>query len=147
LARSGIVVAGGGGGANCRLTHRAPDLRCDRDAWCLFDHFLMTALNRALAFVQVEHGPVLIAENLDFDVARSHDVFLDVDRVVTECILRLPAGRLQRGSHLTRLTDDAHALPATAGRRLEQNGIAELFADRLCLRRIGQWFDRAWNDG
>ena len=39
----------------------------------------MPALNRAFAFAQVNHSPVLIGKNLNFDVARLVQVFFQVN--------------------------------------------------------------------
>ncbi len=40
---------------------------------------LMTALNGALALAQVDHPPVLVAQNLKLDVAGRGDVFFHID--------------------------------------------------------------------
>ncbi len=37
------------------------------------DNFLMTPLNRTFPLTEMNHAPVLITENLYFDVARSLD--------------------------------------------------------------------------
>ena len=48
------------------------------------DDLLVPALDAALAFVEVEDVAVLVAENLDFDVARIEDEFLDENAVIAE---------------------------------------------------------------
>ena len=52
----------------------------------------MTALNGTIAFTEVNGVPMLVTENLDFDVAWFFEIFFNVDRVVAEVCLRF--GRL-----------------------------------------------------
>ena len=70
-----------------------------------------------------------VAEDLDLDVARPHDRLLEVDRVVAE---RASAPRAARpssaASSLSSLVDEAHALAAAAGRRLQHHRVADLRA-------------------
>jgi hypothetical protein len=56
----------------------------------------MAALDRALALAEMDHVPVAIGEDLDLDMTRREEVFLEVDRTVTEGALRLAAAALQR---------------------------------------------------
>jgi hypothetical protein len=44
----------------------------------LFDQLLVAALDRALALAEVHHVAVVVAEDLELDVARPLDVLLDV---------------------------------------------------------------------
>ena len=90
---------------------------------------LVAALDRAFALAEVDDGAVVIAEDLDLDVARVLDVLLDVDVAEPERRLRLPLRRLQRRAHLTRRADDAHAAPAAAGDRLDDHREAQLARD------------------
>ena len=52
---------------------------------------------------------------------RTDDVLLDVDGIVAERILRLAARGVERGLELRALANDAHSLPASARRGLEQH--------------------------
>ncbi len=72
--------------------HAPPELRRDRQRRALFDDLLVTPLDRALALDERQHGAVMIAEQLHFDVARRHDPALEIHRTVTECRLRLRSG-------------------------------------------------------
>jgi hypothetical protein len=86
-----------------------------------------------------------IAEDLDLDVARPEDRLLEVDGVVAEELLRLAAGALPGARHLVGVGDEAHALAAAAGRRLEHDREADLLGrgDRL----VGRLAARAGDDG
>ena len=50
-----------------------------------FDYLLVTALNRAVTFKQVNDIAVFIAHNLNFDVLRVNDAFFQINFVVAEC--------------------------------------------------------------
>src|SRR5208282_4478799 len=52
----------------------------------LFDNFLITALDGALALAQRDDAPVSIRKNLNLDVARSDQVFLNENARITEGI-------------------------------------------------------------
>ncbi len=49
-----------------------------------FPDFLMTALQRAVAFAEMNGAALAIAEHLDFDVARPFEVFFQIESVVAE---------------------------------------------------------------
>ena len=87
----------------------------------LFDQLLVAALNRALAFPQADDVAVLVGQYLEFDVARVLDILLQVKIAIAECgrslRLRLP---IKRGQ-LIFIAHNAHAPPAAAGRRLEDD--------------------------
>lgn len=52
--------------------------------WCLFNNFLVTTLNGALALIEVDSISVLVAQHLHLDVSRVVDVLLDQHSVVSE---------------------------------------------------------------
>ena len=112
--RAGIVEAYGladrqGRGqelvACCRLeVHR----RCD------LDDFLMTALQGAVALEKVDESAVLVAKELDLDVAGPRDVFLQEDVRRAERRAGFAACLVERFVELVRRRDDAHSPPAPA---------------------------------
>ena len=85
----------------------------------------MAALDAALAFAERHHAAPVVGENLDFDVPRPLQIFHDVHRAVPKRLLRFPARRLKGAFDFTIIGDEAHAFPAAARRRFEQDGIAE----------------------
>ena len=50
----------------------------------LLDQLLVAALDRAVALAEVDHVAVLVAQDLDLDVARPLDELLEVDARVAE---------------------------------------------------------------
>ena len=83
----------------------------------------MAALDRALALAEMHDGAVMIAEDLELDVARPLDVLLDVDVADAERRLRLALRRLERLAELAGLADDAHAAAAAAGDGLDDDRV------------------------
>ncbi len=89
----------------------------------------MTPLNRALALTQVNDVPVVVAEDLELDVARILEVLLDVDVTDTERRFSLALGGLEGLAQLAHVPDDAHAAAPTAGDRLDDHREPELSRD------------------
>ena len=79
-----IAVAGGPGRGHGRRAHSFPQAgrQCRRGT--LFDDLLMTALKRALPFEDVHDLAVLVAEDLDLDVAGFFDEAFHVESAVTK---------------------------------------------------------------
>src|SRR5690606_27313285 len=91
----------------------------------LLDDRLVAALQRAVAFVQVDDVALAVAEHLHLDVARAGDVFLDQDPRVAEGGLALSLGRGEAVGEVLGPVDLLHALAAAAGDRLDQHRIAD----------------------
>src|SRR2546430_16658899 len=86
----------------------------------------MTPLNRAFALAKVDDGAVLIAQNLELDVARRIDVLFEVDVADAECRLGFGLSSLERVRQFGARADDSHAASATAGRRLDDDRVTEV---------------------
>jgi hypothetical protein len=121
LDRSGPFVLCRPCGVDRHLPHRRPDLGGDDHRRGLLDHLLVPPLDGTLPLAQMHVVPVLVAEELDFHVARLLDVFLDVDRVVAEGGLRLGFRHPQRGAQVPLLLNEAHPLAASARRGLQHH--------------------------
>src|SRR3546814_4285065 len=61
-----------------------------------------------------------VAEYLHFDMARVLDIAFDVQAAITEVALAFTARAFDLGVEHRQITDDAHALAAAAGARLDQ---------------------------
>ena len=106
----------------------------------------MTALDRAVALAEVDDVPVRVGEHLHLDVARILEIPLDVHRGVGEVRLPLALGGLERLHGLAGRPHDLHALAAAAGRRLDDQRIADLLADGDDLVRRADGVGRARDD-
>ena len=97
----------------------------------------MPALQGAVALEQMDEVAVLIAEQLHFDMAGARDVLFEEHIGDAEGGAGLAAGLLEGVVELVGGQRDAHAAAAAAHRRLDDDGIAELFGElvRLLVRR------------
>ena len=127
-AQAGVVQAREGDGQALahRLQRRARDGRCR----CLLDHLLVTSLHRAVALEQRTHLSMLIADHLEFDVARRLQPPLEVHRVVTEGAPGQRAGALDGRGQSLRAIHAAHADAAASSARLDQQWVAHLLGER-----------------
>src|SRR5215467_2914787 len=91
-------------------------------------------------------GAMLIAEHLKFDMSRRLDVLLEVDVGDAEGGLSLALGRLERVREFRRVFDDAHAAAAAAGRRLDDDGIADILGDLDGLVFALDWTVAPWQN-
>ena len=79
-----------------------------------------------------------VGDQLDLDVARLLDVFLDEHPIVGERRLGLIGRRHEAFPRLAVVVGDAHALAAAAGRRLDHHRIADLLGDLHRLLGVGE---------
>ena len=100
LHRAGAVVADRLRERDRLLAHFGARLGVEQRARRFLDDFLVAALDRALALAEIDDVAVLVAQHLDFDVARIGDEFLDEDAIVAETRFRLRAGAGEILRHL-----------------------------------------------
>ncbi len=91
-----------------------------------FHDLLMAALKRTVALVEVDEVAVLIADELDFNVARPRQEFFQEDIRDAKRGAGLAAGLVERFVERIRGERDAHAATAAAHRGLDDHRIAEL---------------------
>ncbi len=100
-----------------------------------FQHLLVAALHRAVALEQIHAIAVAVAEDLDLDVARALQIFLDQYVLVAEAGGRLALARRQGVEEVLAPLHRAHALAAATGRGLDQHRVADPV--RLQLEEVG----------
>ncbi len=92
LDGAGAIVADRLGERDRLLAHCCARLGIEQRARRLLDDLLVAALDRAFALAEIDDVAVLVAQNLDFDVARIGDEFLDEDAIIAEARFRLRPG-------------------------------------------------------
>ena len=127
--RAGAVVADGFGERDRLLAHFPARCFVEQRARRFFQHFLIAALDRTFALAEIDDMAVLVAEHLDFDMARIGDEFLDEDAVVAEARFRFGTGAGKTVRHFVTRMGNAHALAAAAGGGLDHHRIADLVGD------------------
>ena len=89
---------------------------------------------------------MLVAQHLDFDVARAFDELLDEDAVVAEAVQPLALGRFKAFADILFAIGEAHALAAAAGRGLHHHRIADLVGDLHRMFGVVDHADKARDD-
>ena len=89
LDRPRIIVADALCQCHGGIAEFLADLRVEVHRRSHLDHFLIAALHRAIAFMEVDHIPVLVAEDLHLDVLGTSDVALEKYGRIPEGIQRL----------------------------------------------------------
>src|SRR5579863_3817599 len=145
LDGAGAVVADGLGERDRLLAHLRARLGIEQRARRFLDDLLIAALDRAFALAEIDDIAVLVAENLDFDVARIGDELLDEHAVVAEARFRLGAGARKSFLEFGAAVGDAHTLAAAARRRLDHHRIADLVGDLFRLLVVLDHAEKAGN--
>ena len=100
---------------------RSAQARCG----AFFQHLLVAALHRTIAFAQVDDVAVHVAEDLNLDVPRPHDITLNQHVGIAEAGLRFTLAAGQRSFEVLRLIDAPHALATAARAGLDQHRVAD----------------------
>ena len=122
----GADVVHGARSRHRRRAHLLAQLGRDRRGGRFLEHLLVPALDRAVAFAQVDDVAVLVAEDLDFDMARLNHRALQDELFAAEGVACFRAGAGQGDREVLRVFDQSHASPATARRRLDHDRETDL---------------------
>ena len=99
----------------------------------LLNDLLVTALQRAVAVIEVHGVALAIGEHLDFHVTRIAEELLHVDHGVAKGGAGFGLGQLDRLDQLGLVLDHAHAATTTATGGLDDHRIADFAADAQAL--------------
>lgn len=94
-----------------------------------FPYLLMAALQRAVAFTEMDRIAFAVPDDLYFDMARLAEKLLHVDRVVAECGRGFGTCRRNRIFEFLLGAGDLHAAATATRRRLDQHGESDLAGD------------------
>src|ERR1019366_1123915 len=119
-------IARGACGADGGFSHGVAhfEVLFDERRGTFLDHFLVAALDGAFALAQVNHVAVLVAHELNLDVAGVLDELLDVDLGVAGRALGFARSIAQGGLQIGVAIHAAHALAAATRHGLQENGVA-----------------------
>ena len=106
----------------------------------------MAALDRTIALVQIEDVALLVADQLDFDVARLFDELFDEHAIIAETGQCFAADAVKTFAHVSFAPRQAHALAAAAGRSLHHHRIADASGDFDRVFGAGDFTDKAGDD-
>src|ERR1700690_85457 len=106
----------------------------------------MAALERAFALAEVDHVAVLVAQDLEFDVAGGLDLLFDINVGAAESLLGFGFGGLKQGDEFARVAHDAHAAAAAAFGGFDHYGVADFGGDFFGGVFVGDYSGAAGND-
>ncbi len=93
---AGAAITDPPAGLDATLPDTRDQRAIDAGGGGLLDDLLVPALKRAVAVAEPEIVAVLVAQNLDLDMARFFEEFLDVDGGVLESLTGFRARQLER---------------------------------------------------
>src|SRR5258708_7624018 len=123
-------------GANRRLAHLLAQPRGKNRTRRLLDHLLMPPLYRAVAFAEMNRHAMIVGKNLELNVARAFEIFLEIHLARAERRLGFSLREREQARQLVRIAHDAHALAAATRRSLDQHRVAEAFGVGLRLAKL-----------
>ena len=135
------------GAAISRMAHQAQGGFADRGAGVLahvrrrraLDDFLVAALDRAVALIEVDQIAMAVAENLDLDMARLADQFFQIDLAIAESGFGFAATGFGLGVQLAGILDHPHATTTAAPAGFQHERIADIARHRRpVIRCVGQ---------
>ena len=95
----------------------------------LFDELLLASLHGAVAFPEVDDVAVLVTEDLDLNVPRVINEFLDIDGAIAKSGLGFLAGGLDTRDERAVIVSDAHTPSAASSCGLDHDGVSDLACD------------------
>jgi hypothetical protein len=107
----------------------------------------MAALNGAIALAQVDDIAMLVRQNLELDVMRALDIFLNEYGAVSESGEGLAGGHFHIFAQLGIRPDDAESAPSTTGAGFDHDRVAGFFGEgqglfNICHAAMGARDDR-----
>lgn len=121
-----IIISNGLCSINCRLTN----LRSDWFGnvwWGFFNNFLMSSLNWAVPFVQMNIVFHHITENLYFNMSWLCNVLFDQNSIIAEWFQRFSFAWFKSLKKLLFFSYDSHTFSSTSWNCFNQNRISDLF--------------------
>src|SRR5437899_1423457 len=97
----------------------------------------MAPLNGAVSFEEMHQVAVMVAKDLDFDMARTFNVLFDQQCAIAEGALRLSSGGAEGIRKLRGASDDAHTSSASPRRSLDQP--RESCLGKIVFRQCGDY--------
>ena len=126
LHRSGAHVTATPGAIEGTSPHAVAQIVVEQRRRRFFHDLLVAALDAALPFEQVHAMAMLVAEDLDFDVAGLGDETLEEDGAIAKGALGLAHGPLGFAPQCGWVVDNAHAFSSTTRTGFDHDGEPDL---------------------
>ena len=137
--RAGADIIGRLADAQRRLRHVAARLVGNPGGGGALDHFLVAALDGAVALEQMHQIAVMVAQDLHFDMAGPGDELFEIDFVFAESSLGFTPCHAHSFNDAIRIGQRAHATSAAAPAGFQHHGIADALGQLFHgFRIVGQ---------
>ena len=127
------------GQRHCLLTHGFAGFVADERRRRFLNHLLVATLDRAFAFVEVQHIALGITNQLDFNVARFFDKFFNEHPIIAKAVARLVAATGESFQRFLVIEGNPQSLTPTTSTGLDHDRIANASGD---LDRFFSGFNR-----
>ena len=144
--RAGILVACGAPDRQSRFADGAAHAGIEIRGGSHLHHLLMPPLHGAVALEEVHQPPMLVAEELHFDVPGPLDEFFDKHTRTAEGCLAFALRALQRHGEFVLATHNAHSPAAAAMGGFKHHRPAEILGDRKGIGETGHRLRAAGQD-
>ena len=104
--------------------------------WSELNYLLVTALNRAIPLMQVQHIAMLVGQNLHLNVLGLANEFLQEHGTIAKRALGLRLRLCEQLFQILFFAHDPHSSPATAKGRLDDQRKSNLLRDLHCLDAV-----------
>ena len=145
LDRASRLVIDSARQGNGLLTHGFAGGWINKRRWRLFNHFLVTALDRAVTLPEIDDIAVGITEYLNLNVPRTLNKLLNKHPVVTKAIQGFGTAGCKTFKRLLIIVRNPQALATAASRCFDHHGIADVLGNVDRNVRTINRFVKAWN--
>ncbi len=146
LHRTGVFVLNGFGQFDGGFPHAFAEIAIEKGGGRFFEKFLVAALDRAVAFADMDNFTALIAEDLEFDVVGFLNIFFQIDVGISEGFFCFHACGEEAFDEADVIVSGSHSFASAPRDGFDHDGIADLLCgfDRFLLgsyRAIASWGD------
>ena len=136
LYSTGRLIIYSSGQRTTLLTHFLSRRLIQKWRGCLFNHLLVTALNRALTLTQINHIAMAVGHHLNFNMSRLLNIFFNKDSRVAKTGTGFVSGTLKTVAALIFVHRHAHAFTSATGGRFKHHRITNTGTDFHCVLGI-----------
>ena len=127
LHGAGVFVVNGFGEFDGGFAHPFTQIVIEKGGGGFFKEFLVAPLDRTVAFAHVNNFTAFIAKDLEFDMVRFFDEFLEVDVGITEGFFRFhPCGE-ESFDEADIVMGGSHAFAAATSDGFDHHGVPDFF--------------------
>ena len=134
LHRAGVAIIRFACQPHCCIAQFRADARWQIRGRCNLNDFFMPQLHRTIALVKMQQIAMMIGENLDFQMPRPRQIFLQENGSVAKRRLGFTLRFLQSRRELRFIVNHAHSAPAAAHGGLHDYRVPDILGNLVRFR-------------